>query len=160
MDTSTMAQAIEVQQIALATSPVDGSTDDALGCESKAKRSNLGSIGDFIFLDADGYGKQTGNKGTFEVTMELIQDEEVNATIVIKEDWLYTFDKLPVGEYTVQVDNMHDGSVKVNLGTNQDCVGVDFEFFRRQGYTWSHRGIDPEQESHATIVTEEDEFYT
>ena len=145
----------------------DGATSEATTWGSNEKVANhefglmpTGSIGDFIFLDADGYGKQTGDKGTFEVTMELIQDEKVIATIVIKEDWLYTFDKLPVGEYTVQVDNMHDGSVKVNLGTNQDCVGVDFEFFRRQGYTWSHRGIDPEQESHATIVTEEDEFYT
>jgi len=48
---------------------------------------------------------------------------------VTKEDGLYNFDKLPVGEYTVQVstvpeglagtieaDKVHDGSVKVNLG--------------------------------------------
>ena len=38
-------------------------------------------------LDANGYGKQTGDKGMIEVTMELIQDEKVIATIVIKEDW-------------------------------------------------------------------------
>jgi len=113
----------------------DGATSEATTWGSNEKVANhefglmtTGSIGDFIFLDADGYGKQTGDKGTFEVTMELIQDEKVIATIVIKEDWLYTFDKLPVGEYTVQVDKMHDGSVKVNLGTNRDCVGVDFGF--------------------------------
>ena len=31
-----------------------------------------GSIGNLIFLDANGDGKQTGNKGISEVTVELI----------------------------------------------------------------------------------------
>ncbi len=63
-----------------------------------------GSIGDFIFLDANGDGKQTGDKGISEVTVELIQDEKVIATTVTKEDWLYTLDKswaIAVGQAVV-----------------------------------------------------------
>ena len=63
------------------------------------------------------------------------QVEKVIATTVTKEDWLYTSDKLPVGEYIVQVStvpeglagtfevgNVQDGSVKVELGADQDCA--------------------------------------
>ena len=65
-----------------------------------------GSIGDFIFLDANGDGNQTGDKGISGVTVELIQDGKVIATTVTGEDGLYNFDKLPVGEYTVQVSTV------------------------------------------------------
>jgi len=63
----------------------------------------------FIFLDANGNGKQAGDKGMSEVTVEMIQDEKVIATTVTKEGWLSTLDKLPVGEYTVQVSNVPAG---------------------------------------------------
>jgi len=45
-----------------------------------------GSIGDVIFLDANGDGGQTGDKGIPGVTVELIQNGKVIATIVTEED--------------------------------------------------------------------------
>jgi len=35
----------------------------------------------FIFLDANGNGKQAGDKGMSEVTVEMIQDEKVIANM-------------------------------------------------------------------------------
>jgi len=89
---------------------------------------NSSQIGDAIFLNANSDGNQLGDQGIPRVTVELTQDRKVIATTMTKEDGLYTFDKLPVGEYTVQVstvpeglagtfevDNVHDGSVHESM---------------------------------------------
>ena len=58
----------------------------------------LGSIGDFIFLDANGDGKQAGDSGLAGVTVELMQKGKVIDKTVTGADGLYKFDRLPAGE--------------------------------------------------------------
>merc|ERR1740117_202283 len=60
-------------------------------------------IGDFIFFDANGDGKQAGDAGLAGVNVSLIQNGQVIAYKVTGADGFYKFDNLLAGEYTVNL---------------------------------------------------------
>ena len=114
---------------------------------AKRKREEaLGSIGEYIFLDADGSGVPKMHSGIVGVTVELMQaggcwGNIVIATKVTGADGGYKFDNLSAGEYIVKVSNVPDdlvhvcgldnpqaGTVTVNLGAGEKNDDVDIGF--------------------------------
>ena len=107
----------------------------------KRQKGELGSIGEYIFRDADGDGVPKVGTGIQGVTVELMQDGEVIASQVTGADGGYKFDNLPAGEYVVKVSNVPDdlvhvcgldnpqaGTVTVNLGAGEKNDDVDIGF--------------------------------
>merc|ERR1740138_1437578 len=101
----------------------------------------LGSIGDFIFNDANGDGKQAGDSGLEGVAVTLMKNGTEIASTKTGPDGSYKFDKLPAGEYTVKVsdvpsgfnhtaglDNPKNGTVAVKLGAGEKRDDVDIGF--------------------------------
>jgi len=100
-----------------------------------------GSIGGFLFNDANGDSGKTGDDGLPGVTVSLFnKDGEVIATSVTGTDGLYNFGNLASGDYTVKVsdaladfsqtfdpDGTLDGKFESHLGAGQR-VDVDFGF--------------------------------
>jgi hypothetical protein len=108
----------------------------------KRKREEaLGSIGEYIFLDAHNNGTAMMHSGIQGVTVELMQDGEVIASQVTGTDGGYKFDNLPAGEYVVKVsnvpndlvyvcglDNPQEGTVTVNLGAGVHRDDIDIGY--------------------------------
>jgi uncharacterized repeat protein (TIGR01451 family) len=64
----------------------------------------LGSIGDYIWLDSDGNGQQDGNEHGIADVLLLLTDEKSNTfTTTTDADGSYLFDQLPVSQYTIMV---------------------------------------------------------
>jgi hypothetical protein len=114
---------------------------------AKRKREEArGSIGEYIFIDADGFGVPKMHSGIVGVTVELMQaggcwGNIVIATKVTGADGDYKFDNLSAGEYIVKVSNVPDdlvhvcgldnpqaGTVTVNLGAGEKNDDVDIGF--------------------------------
>lgn len=118
--------------------------------------TGFGSIGDFVWNDADGNGLQgTGEAGLINVSVTLYEDgngngvidatDAVVGTTVTDSSGLYHFYNLPVRRYLVDVDQT-DGQIPVdaygnryvlsggtdphavNLGANQQYTAADFGF--------------------------------
>ena len=113
----------------------------------KRKREEaLGSIGEYIFRDADGDGVPKVGTGIAGVTVELMQAEGIWGNIVIATkvtgaDGGYKFDNLPAGEYVVKVSNVPDdlvynrglhnpqeGTVEVILGAGEHRADIDIGY--------------------------------
>lgn len=118
--------------------------------------AGFGSIGDFVWNDANGNGLQdAGESGLINVTVTLYEDgngngvidatDAVVGTTVTDSSGLYHFYNLPVRRYLVDVDQT-DGQIPtdaygnryvlsggtdphaVNLGANQQYEAADFGF--------------------------------
>ncbi|MCP3982463.1 MAG: hypothetical protein GY716_24435, partial [bacterium] len=102
-----------------------------------------GSIGDRVWNDLDGNGAQDGGEpGINGVTVRLIDDNTgfVVDTRVTSGDGIYTFDKVPPGDYTVEVvppagfdptfdlDGTLDDRTSLTLGVAEDLDDVDFGY--------------------------------
>ena len=114
--------------------------------EPKRLKGELGSIGEYIFLDTDGSGVPKLHSGIVGVTVELMQaggcwGNIVIATKVTGADGGYKFDNLPAGEYVVKVsnvpndlvyvcglDNPQEGTVTVNLGAGVHRDDIDIGY--------------------------------
>ncbi|MEN6305388.1 MAG: SdrD B-like domain-containing protein [Armatimonadia bacterium] len=121
-----------------------------------------GSLGDYVWLDADADGVQDANEsGLPNVTVTLLAaDGSVLATTTTDANGLYTFGGLAAGSYSVQVDaatipaNVKptydlDGAGSANiaaatLAAAENRTDVDF------GYTGTKPGIDLEKTGPAT----------
>ncbi len=101
----------------------------------------LGSIGDTVFHDDDQDGVQdAGEEGLEGITVNLYdEDGNLIATTETDENGNYSFDNLPEGTYTVEVDVNDpdlpddyilttDGTDTVELGPGEDYVDADFGF--------------------------------
>ncbi|MEM9598078.1 MAG: SdrD B-like domain-containing protein, partial [Acidobacteriota bacterium] len=83
----------------------------------------VGSIGDTVFLDADGDGVQDPGEGGIEgVTLNLLDSTGTNilATAVTDENGVYDFVGLPAGTYLVAVTDTGGvlGDLNLSAGTN------------------------------------------
>ena len=74
-----------------------------------------------IFLDANGDGDQTGDRGISGVTVELIQNGKVIATIVTEEDGLYTLTDCLL-EHTVKLSTVPESLAETLSWT--ECMTV------------------------------------
>ena len=96
----------------------------------------LGSIGDFVWLDVDGDGVQdAGELGISGVTVTLVSPDGSTMTTTTDGNGYYLFPNLPAGEYTVIVGSGPDGTVLstpsqdvVNLTPGQNYPDADFGF--------------------------------
>ncbi|MBK9462530.1 MAG: carboxypeptidase regulatory-like domain-containing protein [Sphingobacteriales bacterium] len=97
----------------------------------------LGSIGDFVWLDTNGDGVQDpGETGIPSVIVTLYDSNgDVLATTTTDQNGGYIFNDLPAGDYTVIVGSGPDDttpstptSVSVTLGENEDYLDADFGF--------------------------------
>jgi len=97
----------------------------------------LGSIGDYVWLDDDGDGLQDADEEGIEgVTVSLFDNNGMLiATTVTDEDGGYLFDDLAEGVYVVQVGDGPEGYTLTTSGTDtvdlaegEDYVNADFGF--------------------------------
>ena len=105
-----------------------------------------GSIGDRVWQDTDGDGVQdAGETGINGVTVRLLDagGNEI-ATTVTSGDGGYSFDNLPAGDYTVEIDGSTlpagvdeatfdldgtlDNRTTLTLGANEDRTDADFGY--------------------------------
>ncbi|MCB9138393.1 MAG: carboxypeptidase regulatory-like domain-containing protein [Caldilineaceae bacterium] len=105
----------------------------------------LGSIGDTVWLDANGNGVQdAGEPGIAGITVTLLDSNNSSRSAVTSADGWYTFTGLPAGVYIVSVDPVTlpagydqtydlDGlstphNVVVTLAENENRVDADFGY--------------------------------
>jgi len=96
----------------------------------------LGSIGDYVWLDANGDGIQDPNEqGIPNVSVMLTAPDGMMFATVTDADGLYLFDELLEGTYVVTVGNGPDnsaltttGSYTTELGPGEDFLADDFGF--------------------------------
>ena len=96
----------------------------------------LGTIGDFVWLDLDGDGIYgPGEPGLSGVTITLTFPDGTDVTSVTNNDGEYLFIGLPAGDYTATVGNGPFGSTlttpesfDISLGAGEDYLLADFGF--------------------------------
>jgi uncharacterized repeat protein (TIGR01451 family) len=98
-----------------------------------------GSIGDQVFIDADGDGLyDAGETPLAGVTVTLYRNGQPVASAVTGSDGVYLFDNLGPGDYTVEVDvgsggvpaghSASVGQFTVTLASGEDFLAADFPF--------------------------------
>ncbi len=130
--------------IVTATSPQDDAVTDQSSCTTTVGAAT-GSIGDRVWFDYNGNGKQdAGEPGINGVKLTL---KDINgrtlATATTSGNGDYIFKDLPAGTYTVivntntlpanvkqtyELDGTHNGSTKVYLSAGQNRTDVDFGY--------------------------------
>ncbi|MDH3755307.1 MAG: hypothetical protein OEU32_15670, partial [Acidimicrobiia bacterium] len=121
-------------------------SDDQLGNStgSVSDPVNLGSIGDTLFLDDDGNGLPGPTEGIANITVTLTGTDgagnPVSLSTTTDANGNYTFDELPLGDYTITADEADADfpvSVLQTVGTNpqpvslltgQDRADIDFGY--------------------------------
>ena len=96
----------------------------------------LGSIGDYVWFDANGDGVQDSDEtGIQGVIVTLTLPDGATQTTTTDENGLYLFDELPEGDYIVVVGDGPDGTVittvdtyNVDLAEGEDFLDADFGF--------------------------------
>ncbi|MDA7502295.1 carboxypeptidase regulatory-like domain-containing protein, partial [Chitinophagales bacterium] len=97
---------------------------------------DLGSIGDYVWLDENTDGVQDpGENGIPNVEVTLTYPDGSTVTTTTDADGLYLFDDLPEGDYIVTVGTGPDGTFlttagtdEVSLSVGEDYVDADFGF--------------------------------
>lgn len=111
-----------------------GDNEDYVDADFGCYEIEEGSIGDFVFYDANGNGIfDPGEDPKDDATLYLYdEDGEEIAVTSSNSNGYYIFDELEPGEYTVCI-GASEGSVittancyDVNLGSNEDYLDADF----------------------------------
>ncbi len=117
--------------------PSENYTDADFGFTPTDMEEPTGSIGDYVWLDADGEGDQDEPMGgIFGMTLTLVDENgNVIAVTTTNQDGYYEFDDVPAGTYTIVVGQGPDGTVlttpannTVNLDPGQEYTDADFGF--------------------------------
>lgn len=89
---------------------------------------NLGSIGNFIWIDTDGDGIQDAGEPGIQGVQVTLYDEDGRAIQVVTTDanGAYLFDGLPAGDYTVGLSNLPPGFTVSPTGAGTTSTDNDF----------------------------------
>jgi len=110
--------------------------EDNMDVDFGFNEEELGSIGDFVWLDEDKDGVQdAGEPGIPNVPVTLTYPDGTEETTLTDGAGQYLFDELPAGDYIVTVGDGPDGTElttgdtdNVMLDEGEDYVNADFGF--------------------------------
>ena len=113
-----------------------GEGEDNLTADFGFDGVELGSIGDYVWMDANGDGIQdAGETGIPNVTITITYPDGSTTTTVTNDEGLYLFDNLPAGEYIITVGDGPEGTsittvtiYTITIGEGEDNLTADFGF--------------------------------